>query len=181
MSSTPSAEPVFRVAISDDVALNAAILEDVAVWVQAAELRAWPPGQFAYPNGPGIARLRRDAESGSLYVAWLDDFAGASVSLLETDPLFWPDAADDALYLHRLGARRAAAGIGRRAVEWTIEESRRRGRDYVRLDCLADCPAICRYYESCGFSRVGNSRMDDVPLALYERPVTTRMPTPPER
>jgi GNAT superfamily N-acetyltransferase len=180
VSSRSPAEPAFRVAISEDVALNAAILEEVAVWVQAAGLRAWPPGQFAYPDGSGIARLRRDAESGSLYVAWLDDLAGASVSLLETDPLYWPDAPADALYLHRFGALRAAPGIGRRAVEWTVDESRRRGRDYVRLDCLADCPAICRYYESCGFSRVGDAKMDDVPLALYERPVTTRMPSPHE-
>jgi GNAT superfamily N-acetyltransferase len=169
MSSHLPAESAFRVEPSEDVELNASILEEVAAWVALEGLRAWRPGWFAYPDGPGIPRLRRDAESGSLYIALLDDFAAASISLLDNDPLYWPDAADDALYLHRFAVRRAAAGIGRLAVEWTIEESRRRGRAYVRLDCLADSPRICSYYESCGFTRVGDAKMDDVPLFLYER------------
>jgi GNAT superfamily N-acetyltransferase len=119
-----------------------------------------------------VSRLRKDLESGSLYLVWLGDRPVATFSLLESDPMYWPAAGDDALYLHRFAVRRDAAGAGRRAVEWAVEEARRRGRDYIRLDCLAENPGIRRYYESCGFAAVDETVIDEVRFSLYELLVT---------
>jgi ribosomal protein S18 acetylase RimI-like enzyme len=67
--------------------------------------------------------------------------------------------------------RRAAAGTGRHAVTWCLREARRRGREYVRLDCLAENPGIRRYYERFGFTAVDETVLDGTRYSLYEVPV----------
>jgi GNAT superfamily N-acetyltransferase len=119
-----------------------------------------------------MSRLRRDLESGSLYVVWRGNRPVATFSLLESDRVYWPSAGDDALYLHRFAVRRDSAGSGRRVLEWAVEEARRRGRAYIRLDCLAENPGIRRYYESCGFAAVAETVIDEVRFSLYELQVT---------
>jgi GNAT superfamily N-acetyltransferase len=115
-----------------------------------------------------MSRLRKDADSKSLFLVWLGNRAVATFSLLESDPLFWPAAGDEAVYLHRFAVLRSNAGIGRRAIEWMVGEARRRGRHCIRLDCLAENPGIRRYYEGCGFMAVDESVIDGVRFSLYE-------------
>ena len=120
-----------------------------------------------------MARLRSDIESSSLFLVWIGETAVATFSLLEQDLMYWPDAADDALYLHRFAVRRAAAGAGRRSIDWMVAETRRRGREFLRLDCLADNPGICRYYEQAGFITVGEVfHADGTRLRLCEMRVS---------
>jgi hypothetical protein len=123
-----------------------------------------------------MTRLRSDLERNSLHLVWLGNRAVATFSLLESDALYWPAARDDALYLHRFAVRRDAAGAGRHAVEWVVGEARRRGRDYIRLDCLTENAGIRRYYERCGFAAVDETVIDEVRFSLYERPVVADAP-----
>jgi hypothetical protein len=58
-------------------------------------------------------------------------------------------------------------------VEWSIAEARRRGRAYVRLDCVADNPGIRRYYESFGFAAVDEMIVNGTLYRLYEVPVNS--------
>jgi len=118
-----------------------------------------------------MSRLRQDAESGCLYLVWLGDEPAATFSLPSVDTRFWPDAGDDALYLHRFGVRYHGGGIGRSAVGWMVNEARRRGRPYLRLDCLADNPDIRRYYEARGFVERGETTIDGIRFSLYEMEV----------
>jgi GNAT superfamily N-acetyltransferase len=158
-----------------DIDTSAEILEEAATWGASAGCPSWTPGSFTGPGSAGMSRLRNDVESGSLYLVWLGSGAAATFSLLESDALFWPSAPDDALYLHRFAVRRASAGAGSRAVEWVVDEARRRGRAYIRLDCLAENPGIRRYYESHGFAAVGERIIDGVRFSLYEMPVMPRV------
>lgn len=163
-----------RTAHLDDVEVSASILEEVAGWGASAGLPSWSPGTFTGPDSVGIARLRRDAGSNSLYLVRRDERPIATFSLVENDPLFWPSAGDEAMYLHRFGVRRTAAGAGRTAVAWSADETRRRGREYLRLDCLAENPGIRRYYEGCGFRAVDERIIDGVVFSLYEMAVGSK-------
>jgi GNAT superfamily N-acetyltransferase len=156
---------------ADDVDTSAEILEDTASRGASEGRLSWTPGSFTGPESVGVSRLRNDLASGSLYLGWCGDRPVATFSLLESDSTYWPSAGDEALYLHRFAVRRDAAGAGRRVVEWAVEEARRRGRDFIRLDCLADNPGIRRYYEGCGFTAVDETVIDDVRFSLYELPV----------
>jgi GNAT superfamily N-acetyltransferase len=168
------ASPLQRLDIrtAEDVDVSAEMLEAAASRGASEGRPSWTQGAFAGPESIGVSRLRKDLERRSLYLVWVGDRPVATFSLLESDPMYWPAAGDDALYLHRFAVRRDAAGAGRRAVEWIVEEARRRGRDYIRLDCLAENPGIRRYYESCGFVAVDETVIDEVRFSLYELPVT---------
>jgi GNAT superfamily N-acetyltransferase len=165
---TTEPDPALRVARSDSPEISAAIIEEVAAWGTAAGFPNWIPGSFTGPDSRGVSHLLGDIAAGGLYLVWRGDAAVATVSLLENDPVFWPEAGHEALYLHRLAVRRTAAGAGRAAVRWCIDEARRRGRTFVRLDCLEDNPGIRRYYESFGFVAVDAKVINGTGYALYE-------------
>jgi len=164
-------EAVIRPATFAEVEISASILDEAAVWAESQGRASWPPGWFVGPDSTGIARLRHDVESNSLYLVWIRGEPAATFSLPAVDTRFWPDAGDDALYLHRFGVRRHGAGTGGRAVTWIVGEVRRRGRSYLRLDCLADNPDIRRYYESFGFLERGETTIEGTRFSLYELPV----------
>jgi GNAT superfamily N-acetyltransferase len=157
-----------RIARSSDVETSAAIIDEVAEWGDAEGFPSFGAGGYAGPESRGAGYLRDDIAANGLYLVWQGDTAVATFSLLEQDPMFWPNAGDDALYLHRFAVRRSAAGIGRHAVAWCFEEARRRERSCVRLDCLADNPGIRRYYERFGFVVIEERMINGTHYALYE-------------
>lgn len=166
--------PEIRAATAADVDSAVAILEEVAAWTSTRGLDAWPPGIFDAPDGDGQRWLRHDLANGSLYLVWLGPAAVATFALRTSDQRYWPDASDDALYLHRFAVRRAAAGVGSFAIRWMIEEAQRRGRRNLRLDCLADNLGIRRYYERAGFTHCGETVDDGIRLSLYQMRVGER-------
>jgi GNAT superfamily N-acetyltransferase len=94
-----------------------------------------------------------------------------TLSLLPDDELFWPDAPADALYLHRFAIRRSATGtgVGAAALAWCVEETRRRGRRFLRLDTLSTNPGIRRYYERAGFDHRRDVVVNAMEFSLYEK------------
>ena len=167
-------ESDLRIAAASEPEVSAAIIEEVAAWGAAKGMPSWSPGSFTGPESVGHSRLRGDIASGGLHLMWQRDRPVGTFSLLERDPMFWPDGGDAAMYLHRFAVSRSAAGAGRFAVEWCLREARRRGRSCVRLDCLADNPGIRRYYEGFGFTAVDEVVITGTRYSLYEVPVTAR-------
>jgi len=158
--------PRIRLATVAEAELAARILEETAQWCESRGVRAWSQGEFSNPSGRGRRQLGADQAGGSLYLVWLDGIAVGTFSLLMRDQRFWPMAPDDALYLHRFGVRLHAWGIGRAAIRWMSAEARRRSRGYLRLDCLAENAAICRYYERAGFVSRGEMVIEGIRFAL---------------
>jgi ribosomal protein S18 acetylase RimI-like enzyme len=161
-----------KIRLADDIDASAEILEAAASGGASEGRPSWSPGSFTGSESVGVSRLCRDLESKSLYLVWVGDRPVATFSLLESDALYWPSAGDDALYLHRFAVSRDAAGAGRHAIEWAVGEARRRGREYIRLDCLAGNPGIRRYYERLGFAAVDETVIEGVRFSLYEIRVT---------
>ncbi|HVC41919.1 MAG TPA: GNAT family N-acetyltransferase [Candidatus Saccharimonadales bacterium] len=168
MTGRTEADTDLRVTGAATPEISAAIIEEVAAWGASEGFPSWTPGSFTGPESIGMSRLHNDIATASLHLVWRDGDAVATFSLLERDPLFWPAAGDEAMYLHRFAVRRAAAGAGRRAVEWCLHEAQQRGRLYVRLDCLAENPGIRRYYERFGFTAVDEAVIDATRYSLYE-------------
>jgi GNAT superfamily N-acetyltransferase len=171
VSDPRQSDPGLRLAQSSTPEISASIIEEVAAWGTSEGFPNWIPGTFAGPDSRGVSHLLGDIAQGALYLVWRGDEAVATISLLEVDPMFWPEAGNDALYVHRFAVRRAAAGAGRTALLWCVDEARRRGRSFVRLDCLEDNPGIRRYYERFGFVAVDEKVINGTSYALYEIPV----------
>jgi protein-tyrosine phosphatase len=167
-----------RRAMPHDVPAVAAILGDAIAWAAEAGFDSWDPGSFADPHGWGRQRLFEALEANALYLIWLDGQTVGTFSILPVDPLFWPDAPDDALYLHRFAVRDAhrGAGIGAAALDWIVDEARRTGRRYLRLDCLEGNPGIRAYYERAGFDYRGGTTVNGLRFSLYELDVSGPQP-----
>ena len=173
MTAEAQTNSAFRIERSSEPDISAAIIEEVAAWGEAEGFPSWIPSSYTGDDSTGISRLRNDIASDALYLIWRGADAVGTLSLLENDPIFWATAGDEAMYLHRFAVRRSAAGAGRHGVEWCMAETQRRGRAYVRLDCLADNPGIRRYYESFGFAAVDEMVVNGTLYSLYEVPVNS--------
>lgn len=69
-------------------------------------------------------------------------------------------------------------GIGRRLVEATFEDARRRESQAIRLKCPADLPANA-FYERVGFERCGSEDSRPRPLVRWTRSLDVLAPSPP--
>jgi GNAT superfamily N-acetyltransferase len=158
----------------------ARILEDAIGWATELGFDSWTPGTFTDPAGWGRERLHEALGSDGLFLAFHDGGPVATFSLLPEDRLFWPDAGEDALYLHRFAVRRTqrGAGVGDIALGFMRGEARRVGRSRLRLDCLADNAGIRRYYERRGFEHRGDVVVRDIRFSLYELDVEGPAVTP---
>ncbi|WP_239255735.1 GNAT family N-acetyltransferase [Listeria ilorinensis] len=86
---------------------------------------------------------------------------------LEWDSTLWEDKiTDSAIYLHRLMVDRTFAhhGLGQEMLRFACRFALQRKIPHVRLDCLADNPFLCSFYESSGFTWTGQKKE----YALFE-------------
>jgi GNAT superfamily N-acetyltransferase len=155
-----------RRAYHEDAETVAVLLDEASAWVDDLGFSQWP---LPFPRDQIAAAIDR----GEVYVVEAEDGeAVATVSMLQDDP-YWGERPPDAFYVHKLAVRRdrAGRGIGTAIVEWANAEAAEAGREFLRLDCLADNPAIRTYYEDLGFQHRGDTVADGRTLSLYERAV----------
>lgn len=98
----------------------------------------------------------------------------AAMVVRERDDFFWPDVTEDeSLFVHKLAAARRLKGRGVAAamLDWARVRASERERSYLRLDCAADRPKLCRFYEDYGFRRVGRRMVGSYDTAFYELPL----------
>jgi GNAT superfamily N-acetyltransferase len=148
------------------VAAVATLLDEATVWVGERGYEQWP---LPFPRD----ELEAAVERGEVYVAELDGEVVATVTLLWDDRTYWGERPPDAAYVHKLAVRRACAGrrLGSAIVEWADATAAAAGRAFLRLDCLADNPAIRAYYEQLGFEHRGDLVVANRNMSIYERPV----------
>lgn len=163
-----------RLASPADVAAVLSVLDEAAAWLASRGIQQWPT-RF------DERWILRDVEAGQTWLAFSDGSPAATLALGWSDPL-WPD---DGLagYVHRLARRRSMPGLGDALLSWTAEQILARGRDFIRLDCVADNTGLRTYYERRGFTHRGDAEVGGAPgvrtnqghktrLSLYERALT---------
>jgi ribosomal protein S18 acetylase RimI-like enzyme len=144
-----------------------AIHEEASRWLLARGIRQWKTDTF--PRDRLIIRIER----GEVYIVRrLDGEPVGMVIVPEADEDTWGEQPNDALYLHGLRVLRAYAGRGRgRAILRSAEgQAGRRGRMYLRLDCMAENTKLRAYYDHARFGYVGEKTREDDPL-LAQQPV----------
>jgi ribosomal protein S18 acetylase RimI-like enzyme len=151
-----------------DTVLN--ILEEAADWLISRGIDQWQPGLFRKVRRQSIAY---QVSGGEVYLAKRDGQAVGTLTLQWVDKMFWANVPDDAGYIHRLAIRRAYAGmeLGRQLLQWAEGKVASAGRDYLRLDCMAENQALRQYYEQAGFTYRGEVRGEGWRASLYEKKV----------
>jgi GNAT superfamily N-acetyltransferase len=108
------------------------ILNEAARWLASCGINQWRVDGF--PRGliaDGISR-------GEVYVARRDDRAVGTFTLQRSDELFWPGAAEEAGYIHRIAVRRDARGLGVELLKFAERVTTATGCKLLRLDVFRE-------------------------------------------
>ena len=156
--------PAVRRAAPEEVDEIVAVLTEAALWLRARGIEQWPD---PFPR----ERVERLVRRGDFYLASLNGHSVGTLALLWSDPAVWGEQPDDAGYVHALAVRRehAGHGLGARLLHWAGAEVVARGREYLRLDYLAENRPLRRYYERQGFEPRGEVQVDDLVAMRFER------------
>jgi ribosomal protein S18 acetylase RimI-like enzyme len=76
---------------------------------------------------------------------------------LEWSEYIWADHDEqNAGYVHRLAVAEGSHGqeIGRKVIDWAADETKNRGRKFIRLDCPTANTSLTDYYLGIGFELV---------------------------
>ncbi len=149
-----------------EVDLAIEIMREVAQWCIDVGRPMWALAELTREK---LLRAPRDPES--FVVAQAGGEPAASMILQWHDPVFWPSVRENECgFVHKLCVRRSFAGraMSRKMMDYAIQECRRRGIRYVRLDTDPTKPRLCRLYESMGFVGAGGKTVEGRAYALYE-------------
>ncbi len=147
-----------------DITIALDIMREAASWLIDLGQPLWLLDDLT--EGHILADITQD----DVYVGWTGGKSAAAMILQWQDPVFWPDAQDDSAFIHKLSVRRRFAGTGSacKMVGWAAEEARRRGKQFLRLDCAGDRPKLCAFYCGLGFRQTTRRMMGKFDVAFYE-------------
>ncbi|MFR0367590.1 GNAT family N-acetyltransferase [Streptomyces sp. MCC20] len=162
-------DPVIRPATEDDLGTVIDLWNHAASW-----LRDRGSDQWQYP--PRAERIQENIAAGECWIVEDDGLPIATVTVDEhADSDFWrPDeAAEPALYVHRMAVRRDVSGLelGSAMLDWASRLAADQGKQWLRLDAWRDNGGLHDYYSSRGFTHVrtveATGRQSG---ALFQRP-----------
>ena len=126
------------------------LIREAADWLSAAGMPLWGPEETSYEE------LVKVSKAGELVMGRVNGEAAACLYLHNEDRLFWPQVPlGEAFYVHRLAVARkfAKRGLARAMLAWAEDETRNKGRRYLRLDCEPR-EKLLALYRDAGFMRV---------------------------
>jgi GNAT superfamily N-acetyltransferase len=156
-----------------DLGLVLDCVNQAAEWLTARGIEQWPKAfteMMVQPNlrvGETWLARRGGAVVGTITLSWADQA--------------WPEAADDAGYVHRLAVLQRGSGLGEQLLAWASQQVVDRGRRYLRLDCVATNTVLRRYYERFGFVYCGDVELRGPPgqrLSQGTRTLVSRFELP---
>jgi ribosomal protein S18 acetylase RimI-like enzyme len=121
-------------------------------------------------EGPDILAHCRVHHAASQYAAWLEDakyrlclaeLKGAPIGFVVLSPPDLPVAMttnDVELKRIYLLHRFQGGGLGRRLVEWSVDQARLLGKERLLLGVNADNTAALAFYDRVGFVRIGERK-----------------------
>jgi N-acetylglutamate synthase-like GNAT family acetyltransferase len=150
------------------------LLRGAAEWLRRKGINYWQ--NWHSPPKNHVCWIMEGIENREFYLV---EYEGESIGCFRLqwqDSMFWGVREDDAGYIHSFTTRRdlAGNGIGRRILELIEARCIEKGKKNLRLDCGTSILELCRYYESCGFTSVGEVIVGGEQLTLYEKKLTDK-------
>ncbi|MFJ6792024.1 GNAT family N-acetyltransferase [Streptomyces angustmyceticus] len=134
------------------------LLTVVDLWNHAASwLRDRGIDQWQYP--PREERIKQNIAAGECWLVEDEEVPIATITIdAQADGDFWSpkEAAEPALYVHRMAVRRDVGGkeLGSAMLDWASKQAAEQGKQWLRLDAWKDNDGLHEYYSSRGFSHV---------------------------
>lgn len=149
--------PAYRRATAADAPALVRLRDTAALWQLARGIAQWQPGE------KDEAHFRTRMREGEVWLAYTGDHLHGAWELWWDDPAAWGPRPPEAGYIHRLMTtpHTAPPGTGRAMLAQAESRIAATGRPYARLDCLASNRRLRAYYESAGYTVVGEQRAKD--------------------
>ncbi|MFD3621000.1 GNAT family N-acetyltransferase [Streptomyces sp. NPDC058676] len=152
----PTTHPTLthRKATPADAKLLVRLRDTSALWQLARGISQWQPGE------KDETHFRTRMQEGEVWLAYANETPVGAWELWWTDPAAWGPRPPDAGYIHRLMTtpHTSPPGTGRHMLAEAESRITATGRRYARLDCLASNPQLRAYYESAGYTVMGEQR-----------------------
>lgn len=131
------------------------IMRDAAQWLRSKGIAQWTG--VLTDKGPELVHQR--IKDGVANIALFNEEKIGTVSVMFEDTFSWGEKGLDgsAGYIHGLAVLRKFSGkeVGLGLLKWAMETIKAE-KSHIRLDCMAENPRLCRFYEEIGLSKVGN-------------------------
>ncbi|MFF3333423.1 GNAT family N-acetyltransferase [Streptomyces sp. NPDC002888] len=147
----------YRRATPADAPTLVRLRDTAALWQLARGITQWQPGE------KDEAHFRQVMRDGEVWLAYAGNHVAGAWELWWTDPAAWGPRPPDAGYIHRLMTvpHTAPPGAGRMLLAEAESHITTKARPYARLDCLSSNPRLRTYYESAGYTVVGEQPAKD--------------------
>jgi protein-tyrosine phosphatase len=141
----------YRRAVAEDAPLLVRLRDSSALWMLARGIDQWKPSE------KDETHFRSRMTEGEVWLAYTGDELAGAYELWWTDEAAWGPRPADAGYIHRLMTtpHLAPPGTGKALLAHAESRITAKGLPHARLDCLASNPRLRTYYESAGYTVVG--------------------------
>ncbi|MEV6131971.1 GNAT family N-acetyltransferase [Streptomyces violaceusniger] len=164
-----SSDPTIRQATEEDLPIIVELWGHAASWLRNRGIDQW---QYA----PHEDRIKANIAAGECWIVEVDQAPIATITVDEhADSDFWnqEEAAEPALYVHRMVVRRDVAGleIGSAMLDWASQRAADQGKTWLRLDAWRSNGDLLSYYSNRGFTHVRTVDAEGRQSgALFQRP-----------
>ncbi|MDX3232534.1 GNAT family N-acetyltransferase [Streptomyces sp. ME19-01-6] len=163
------ADPLIRQAVEGDIRTVTELWAHAAAWLRDRGIDQWQ-----YP--PRAERIKENITAGECWIVEDDGVPIATITVdAHADPDFWTpeEAAEPALYVHRMAIRRDVSGLelGSAMLDWASQRAADRGVQWLRLDAWKGNSGLATYYSSRDFTLVRTvDKADRRSGVLFQRP-----------
>jgi GNAT superfamily N-acetyltransferase len=162
-------------AAPEDLGLLIAFRDEAAGWLAARGIDQW---QEPYPTEDLMEQgMLRSIRAGETFIVWDGDSTPAATITVDrwANPELWTpeEAAEPALYAHKLTVARVCAGqgLGSELLDWAGARAAAAGDRWLRVDVWTTNRQLQDYYLRLGFTHVRTVALAHNPSgALFQRP-----------
>ena len=135
------------------------------VWFDNKGVKGWSAS--VYPNKYPVEYFKEQMSINKVFVAKVDGAIQGVMVLKHVDKNFWEDD-EPAYYIHHLATDVESRGVGKQLIDFAIEQCKKDGKKYLRLDCYKDSMFLNSYYPKIGFKNAGYGTFKQYEYSRWE-------------
>lgn len=132
------------------------LILDRCLWFKENSIAQWTEEYF---NEYNVEYFRELIKENRVYVIKDNDKVIGTFTLKETNK-YWQDDGL-AMYIRHLVTSLEYRGIGKLLIDFALEEVRKHGKKFLRLDCFTSNKVLNEYYNKLGFICFGSGYDSD--------------------
>ena len=141
------------------------LIYDRCVWFDENKIKGWSPS--IYPQKYPVEYFKEQMTINKVFVAKVDGVIQGVMVLKHIDKNFWEDD-EPAYYIHHLATDVNSRGVGKELIKFAIEQCKKDGKKYLRLDCYSDSLFLNSYYPKVGFRSAGHGVFKNYNFSRWE-------------